>query len=347
MFRFYLWLAAVAYWRKIKKVMGIRAWLRLIKRLLDLYSGRDHQDATNIYGGAFLTVSAASAKNAYHGILQKRQPPPFPHCGLTYSSCNDPGVCGSVSLGPAYTACHRSTEPLNRRAWALQVDFLSTRVLTYGTSELSWTCNCAGIKEIQPAPSLAPHKAIESPKWNGWHQIAEDYCSRELTRNMDKLPALSGLVEAFREVSGDTYLAGLWMRNLSHQLLWQHCGLLINGRYRYTQPSEYRAPSWSWASVDGLVKFHDFNNMTTYNARTINCSVNSSAAHGLGLVSSGILDISGFMIKMPTIRCVPSASYYGGYDNYLPWICIPNGVKTFLDNVDSLRGESREIAGGT
>jgi hypothetical protein len=164
---------------------------------------------------------------------------------------------------------------------------------------------------------------------------------------MDKLPALSGLVEAFREVSGDTYLAGLWMSNLSNQLLWQHCGLVINGRRRYTQPSEYRAPSWSWASVDGLVKFHDFNNMTRYNARIINCSVNSSAPHGLGLVSSGILDISGFMIKMPTIRCVPSASYYGGYDNYLPWMCIHNGVKTFLDNVDSLRGESREIAGGT
>jgi hypothetical protein len=308
---------------------------------------RESTRMKNIFSGAFLTISAASAKSAYHGILQKRQSQSFPHCRLTYNSCKDPGICGSVSVGPDHVACHNSTEPLGRRAWALQEYFLSARVLTYGTSELSWKCNCAYIKENEPTPLPVLDKVIKSPEEIGWPQIVEDYCSRELTRNMDKLPALSGLVEALREVSGDKYVAGLWMSKLCSQLLWQHCELPVKGRREYSQSSKYRAPSWSWASVDGRIKFHDLNAITQCKARVIRCSISSSASHGLGLVSSGKLVISGFMKRMPTIRCTLSASYYGGYENYLPWMRIHDGVKTFLDDVDSLRGRSRKITGGT
>ncbi|KAF2813107.1 uncharacterized protein BDZ99DRAFT_517395 [Mytilinidion resinicola] len=72
---------------------------------------------------------------------------------------------------------------------------------------------------------------------------------------MDKLPAVSGLAQSFLEnmklMNGepDVYLAGLWKGDLIPSLLrcvvgWDH-----------TKPSEYRAPSWSWASINGRIKF--------------------------------------------------------------------------------------------
>lgn len=49
----------------------------------------------------------------------------------------------------------------------------------------------------------------------------------------------------------DQYVAGLWKGDLHLSLLWY-----IQGEV--SCPSEYRAPSWSWASVDGAVAYPGF-----------------------------------------------------------------------------------------
>ncbi|KAM5362497.1 hypothetical protein ACJA88_013996 [Fusarium oxysporum] len=68
----------------------------------------------------------------------------------------------------------------------------------------------------------------------------------------DKLPALSGLAQQRKQVRGGVYLAGLWQDSLLHDLCWYHVR-------NYNDPTSggvgrrsalYRAPSWSWASVD-------------------------------------------------------------------------------------------------
>lgn len=45
------------------------------------------------------------------------------------------------------------------------------------------------------------------------------------------------------------YLAGMWRVDLTVDLLWRVTGT-------GTRPSTCRAPSWSWASVDGEIYFH-------------------------------------------------------------------------------------------
>jgi hypothetical protein len=68
------------------------------------------------------------------------------------------------------------------------------------------------------------------------------------------LPALSGIANEFQRLTGDRYLAGIWRKDLIRGLLWDRFPLWANevqGDFNETRPTAYRAPSWSWASVNG------------------------------------------------------------------------------------------------
>ena len=78
-----------------------------------------------------------------------------------------------------------------------------------------------------------------------------EYSRGKLTYPADKLSALSGLARDFQSRLDDEYAAGLWKGDLHLALLWHTQG-------EVSRPSEYRAPSWSWASVDGAVAYPGF-----------------------------------------------------------------------------------------
>lgn len=91
-----------------------------------------------------------------------------------------------------------------------------------------------------------------------WYKMLLDYSRRELTFPSDKLAALSGLASSFARKTGDIYLNGLWLHGLPEGLLWSSVGL-CRGTYESTswssRPPIKRAPSWSWASLDGPVVY--------------------------------------------------------------------------------------------
>lgn len=80
-----------------------------------------------------------------------------------------------------------------------------------------------------------------------WGKIVKEYSSRKLTKGEDKLVALSGLAKEIQLRTGDEYLAGLWRRSLPMSLLW---ACTDENAVRF---QEYRAPSWSWAALDGEI----------------------------------------------------------------------------------------------
>ncbi|KAK3334989.1 HET-domain-containing protein [Neurospora tetraspora] len=99
-----------------------------------------------------------------------------------------------------------------------------------------------------------------------WDSLVERYSRCNLTYTSDKLPALSGLAQIFSIVRGpdfsldkNSYLAGIWRPHLPYALCWYSYygigGKLRNydGKLRNYRPHPYRAPSWSWASVEGSV----------------------------------------------------------------------------------------------
>lgn len=83
-----------------------------------------------------------------------------------------------------------------------------------------------------------------------WHRVIEQYSSLSLTKQTDRLPALSGLAIRSSPILGE-YLAGLWKHSLISDFLWRINKL----EHNIVRPTDYIAPSWSWASVTGPVSF--------------------------------------------------------------------------------------------
>ncbi|KAF7674450.1 hypothetical protein GT037_007210 [Alternaria burnsii] len=87
-----------------------------------------------------------------------------------------------------------------------------------------------------------------------WRYVVSDYTGMDLTEQRDRLPAIAGVASQFGNVLGGRYLAGLWEIALPGDLLWR--------THQCAQCTpQYRAPSWSWASLDGRIKHYK---MTSY-----------------------------------------------------------------------------------
>jgi hypothetical protein len=80
-----------------------------------------------------------------------------------------------------------------------------------------------------------------------WFEVVQQYSGLNASHPSDKLPALSGIAEQFHEKLKCDYLAGLWHNHLLRGLTW----IVADGNKACRQ-SQYRAPTWSWASLDKL-----------------------------------------------------------------------------------------------
>jgi hypothetical protein len=78
-----------------------------------------------------------------------------------------------------------------------------------------------------------------------WGRLVQDYTSRGMTRQTDKLIAISGIASIISSLKSLEYAAGIW--NGSHEMLVQ--GLLWSASKRGPRLLDV-APSWSWASIE-------------------------------------------------------------------------------------------------
>lgn len=202
------------------------------------------------------------------------------------------GKYGRISLCPDPSLGHELTPetgyhdllPINNRGWTMQESWLSPRLLTYGLGALQWKCVSREAFEGQKRNEIRdfmtmltnqrarffpprtdldgkparPRTAISAgiKEWTSsvdaiemWKSLVTRYMGRDLTHSSDRLPAISGMAAEFGRICGYQYWAGLWSHDLESQLLWQHAGSTR------ALPTNYRAPSWSWAAVEGEVSF--------------------------------------------------------------------------------------------
>ncbi|KAE9374338.1 hypothetical protein N431DRAFT_335373, partial [Stipitochalara longipes BDJ] len=171
-----------------------------------------------IYGNATLAIAAASAASCVQGVLT---PGLYQHWKLP------------SRLTPDY-------EPMNHRSWTLQERLLSHRYLSFES-----------VTEQFALRSYHLSINFENP-FRLWLKVISDYTSRYLTNEGDKLPALSGIAKVINTHTGDQYLAGLWRHKILELLRWR-VGYNILKPMPCHRPIEYRAPSWSWAAVDGNI----------------------------------------------------------------------------------------------
>ncbi|KAK4449816.1 heterokaryon incompatibility protein-domain-containing protein [Podospora aff. communis PSN243] len=144
------------------------------------------------------------------------------------------------------------------RAWTLQEHVLSSRILYFTAYGLQWECEGAyvgspgGRWHTSPKYNLKIFVRKKEPFRRLWADLVANYTLRKLSNSEDKLPAFAAVAKTMHILSGDTYLAGLWKRDLIAHLLWT---TKVYGDLRGAQerPVAYRAPSWSWMSLDAAV----------------------------------------------------------------------------------------------
>ncbi|KAF2006833.1 HET-domain-containing protein [Amniculicola lignicola CBS 123094] len=224
---------------------------------------RESAKMHSIYANAYLTIAATGTAHDYDGFLTKR--PDVEYTQFPYTSKDgQKGTLNAFSIPPKYVAnpsdyTSLSNEPLTKRGWALQERSLSPRILHFASDQMCYECyhhfisedglrvqgRSSGIHEdwVPTAESGIPYRG----SW-AWHQMLRAYYPRALTKRSDKLPAVSGIAKTIEERTGDTYVAGLWRSQMIEGLIWQSMG---SHSGKTSRPPEYRAPTWSWASIDG------------------------------------------------------------------------------------------------
>jgi hypothetical protein len=200
----------------------------------------------DIYGNAFVTIAAAAAPHADSGIFHERVLPRY--CQVPFSTGHQEEF---MDLCSDENRDCREEQPLSKRSWALQETILSRRVISYETGQIVWKCAEFMIREDGTGvPHYSSLLAAYTPEtWaSTWRRFVKTYSETKSTLEKDKLPALSGLVKVLQHSNRDEYLAGLWKNTLCDDLLWKY-----TDPRKVRRPSRYRAPSWSWAALDGKV----------------------------------------------------------------------------------------------
>lgn len=234
---------------------------------------------------------------------------------------------GQMFVADSSTALWRSHSAelwrMSTRAWCLQEYLMSARALIFSPRTLLFKCLagtrgvggslCAMFKEPRLPNTLflpiPPEVEPGSKEWKdthtAWLGVVKDYSRRSASVESDKLVACAAIAEQFHRALRSDYLAGLWRSDtLLTNLLWEADKVESSmlGR-RHTRPTVYRAPSWSWASLEGIIQqsslyIMDFEDTQTVAlAKVVQCVVTlEDAALPFGRVTGGTLVLRGALI---------------------------------------------------
>ena len=209
--------------------------------------------------------------------------------------------------------------PLMERAWALQEHLLSPRVLQFAAHELVWecwghsSCGCGRLNRSRAARSylLRPTSGEEASDLLSqiWKSVVRAYSSRIASDPRDKLPALSGLAHSLEDRMSSRYLAGIWERDFVNGLLWYKPPSALQ---RYPQrPVRYRAPSWSWASVDGHVShINKLLSLETQIVEIYEAQTVLSGSDPMGAVSRGYIKMRALLTEVRYEYTEPQLDHY-------------------------------------
>ncbi|KAK3646854.1 hypothetical protein LTR56_008342 [Elasticomyces elasticus] len=226
----------------------------------------------DVYANAFINISAAYANDPHDGLFRRRG-------GLEEQFCIDWRSAESddekyyhvvprhYNTGEKHMEFF-DTHNIFKRGWIFQERLMCNRMLHFGEQQIYWECSENGHllaseefpegegvlsnqESLYPwALDLANIEAggFEESWLQLWGSLVNHYSNLELTyAQNDKLVALGGVAQRMADILQDDYVAGMFGKTLVAQLPWQ------KAQQRTKRAEEWRAPSWSWASMDGGV----------------------------------------------------------------------------------------------
>lgn len=224
-----------------------------------------------VYSNALFTLCACATTKATARLLDQRE-------AWIYKT--EPCRLGGQWLTTSDMSLNelRFRSPLADRAWTLQEERLSPRMLYVASNRVYWSC--AGSHEMEMKPVYVGRKAtpLQRPAYAAsdrdsqmpfaqeflkacrsgtndlhayWADIVRSYALRSMSHIEDRLTALSGLAAKYLSASkGDEYLAGIWAKHLAEGLAWR-VNRAIESNRNDLGPMILSPPwpSWSWAAL--------------------------------------------------------------------------------------------------
>ncbi|ERF75515.1 hypothetical protein EPUS_08329 [Endocarpon pusillum Z07020] len=198
-------------------------------------TGRTTAQMVSLHSNAYCTIAASSSADGTGGCHVDPDSGPY---GPVILSISDTDGDRRITIQKVRVFCSTENpvvnilqqDPLNGRAWTFQERELSNRVMHVSQDSIRWECRTlkASLQFPWQDPNAFNARTVQSQ-----------------TR--------------------DRYLAGVWHSNQIHCLCWSS-GRHPTGRspifkpdnpspVHHSRPSEYLAPSWSWASIKGRVRY--------------------------------------------------------------------------------------------
>lgn len=224
----------------------------------------------SIFAGSLCTIAAHDAENCEEGCLYSRRPLQQNICLLEGSI--ESGLIVPMSCDPEEED-EASVNHLETRGWVYQEYALSPRTVFYGRSQIRWACRtcwhcetvhdehqCNSRKRVRSKGLLRDLLDLTSVRaGNGsqgerdflwrWGRLLANYSQTNLTEKSDRLIALAGLGQLLESRLDIQSSFGLWTDFLPLDLAWH----APNPGVRAID----RAPTWSWASADGIYISND------------------------------------------------------------------------------------------
>lgn len=227
-----------------------------------------------IYTNSYCTIAAAEADDCHEGCYATRNPLEFAPCRIAGTDKDD-SLYAHWRHSPAGSIEDlERTSTLFTRAWIFQERMLSPRVLYFGKEGIAFNYRRIFASETDMDSQAYPlqltgryhHALWDNPRsslewvrhqdWGYldttelhdiWFEIVTQYSTLQMAKPEDKLVALSGVAQVIANAGPHRYLGGLWQESLILDMLWY-----VHSEHQ-PRPAAFRAPSWSWASVEGRI----------------------------------------------------------------------------------------------
>lgn len=272
-----------------------------------------------VYSSSACTIAASASSDETGGLFRPRDATAI-RAGLVALKSPNSETRSFHIFERNYWDRNINRGPLHKRGWVFQERHLSCRIIYFTGHQIMFEClegaRCEAFpdgipyhvsdKGLDPLWNFAAEKHRSSPGTSpsssqeclmpnhvylAWRDLVKKYANCSFTKTKDKLPAFAGIAKLFQEITGDEYFAGLWKSRLIEGLDWRVYAP------EFEQPEEYRAPSWSWASLDGPFKPSVSGDFTQYLVNVVDVKVQPRGSDPTGAILGAHIKVQGALVR--------------------------------------------------
>ncbi|KAF5617597.1 het-domain protein [Fusarium tjaetaba] len=201
----------------------------------------DHDWATeaskmaDVYRGSHLTIAASSSPDANGGLFLDSQTPAkvvhlSPELFPPEFEKRLPKSC--LVRHPVASRAAILDGPLSKRAWVLQEQILSTRLIHFTNTQMFYQCTDGLSSEdgnIHDKGARLPTRVERVSEWRSsyapkrpfpWSRWVTEFSARPLSFDSDRITAMAGLIGHYEHISLQRPMLGLWEGTLWIDLAW-------------------------------------------------------------------------------------------------------------------------------